>query len=34
MLQHDDAFVAVTDGGRFVGALTLDGLHRAMRRVA
>lgn len=34
MLQHDDAFVAVTDAGRYVGVLTLDGLHRAMRRAS
>jgi len=34
MLQHDDALVAVTDSGRYVGVLTLEGLHRAMRRVS
>ena len=34
MLQDDDPFVAVTAGGRYVGVLTLEGLHRAMRRVS
>jgi osmoprotectant transport system ATP-binding protein len=34
ILQDDDPFVAVTVGGRYVGVLTLEGLHRAMRRVS
>jgi osmoprotectant transport system ATP-binding protein len=34
MLQDDDPFVAVTSAGRYVGVLTLEGLHRAMRRVS
>lgn len=32
MLQHDEGFVAVHDEGRFVGALTPEDLHAAMRR--
>jgi osmoprotectant transport system ATP-binding protein len=32
MLQHDAAWVAVLDGGRYVGVLTPDGLHAALRR--
>jgi osmoprotectant transport system ATP-binding protein len=34
MLQDDEPFVAVTAGGRYVGVLTIEGLHRAMRRVS
>jgi osmoprotectant transport system ATP-binding protein len=34
MLQDDDPFIAVTDAGRYVGVLSLEGLHRAMRRVS
>jgi osmoprotectant transport system ATP-binding protein len=34
MLQYDDPFVAVTAKGRYVGVLTIEGLHRAMRRVS
>jgi osmoprotectant transport system ATP-binding protein len=34
MLQDDDPFVVVTDAGRYVGVLGLEGLHRAMRRVS
>jgi osmoprotectant transport system ATP-binding protein len=34
MLQDDEPFVAVTANGRYVGVLTLEGLHRAMRRVS
>jgi hypothetical protein len=34
MLQDDDPLIAVTDSGRYVGVLTLQGLHRAMRRSA
>jgi osmoprotectant transport system ATP-binding protein len=32
MLQHDDGWVAVTDGGRYVGILTPGSLHGALRR--
>jgi osmoprotectant transport system ATP-binding protein len=34
MLQDDDPVVAVTAAGRYVGVLTLEGLHRAMRRAS
>jgi osmoprotectant transport system ATP-binding protein len=34
MLQDDEPFVAVTAAGSYVGVLTLEGLHRAMRRVS
>ena len=34
MLQDDEPLVAVTEAGRYVGVLTLQGLHRAMRRSA
>jgi len=34
MLHDDDPFVAVTAAGRYIGVLTLEGLHRAMRRVS
>ncbi|MDQ1631858.1 MAG: osmoprotectant transport system ATP-binding protein [Frankiaceae bacterium] len=32
MLQHDDGWVAVTDGGRYVGVLAPGSLHSALRR--
>lgn len=32
MLQHDAAWVAVIDEGRYVGVLTPDALHAALRR--
>jgi len=32
MLQHDAGWVAVLDGGRFLGVLTPDALHAALRR--
>lgn len=32
MLQHDAGWVAVLDGGRYVGVLTPDALHAALRR--
>jgi osmoprotectant transport system ATP-binding protein len=32
MLQHDAGWVAVLDGARFVGVLTPDSLHSALRR--
>ncbi|HUZ20625.1 MAG TPA: ATP-binding cassette domain-containing protein [Acidimicrobiales bacterium] len=32
MLQHDDGFVAVVDEERYVGVLTPDDVHGAMRR--
>jgi len=32
MLQHDAGWVAVLDGDRFVGVLTPDSLHAALRR--
>lgn len=32
MLQHDVSWVPVTEGGRYLGVLTPDGLHAAMRR--
>jgi osmoprotectant transport system ATP-binding protein len=32
MLQHDAAWVAVLDGDRYLGVLTPDSLHRALRR--
>lgn len=32
MLQHDAAWVAVMDNGRYVGVLTPDALHAALRR--
>ncbi len=32
MLQHDAAWVAVLDGDRYVGILTPDALHAALRR--
>jgi osmoprotectant transport system ATP-binding protein len=32
MLQHDAGWVAVLDGARFVGVLTPDSLHAALRR--
>ncbi len=32
MLQHDAGWVAVLDGERFVGVLTPDSLHAALRR--
>ncbi|MCU1495133.1 MAG: Glycine betaine/carnitine/choline transport ATP-binding protein OpuCA [Acidimicrobiaceae bacterium] len=32
MLQYDDGFVAVVDGEQYVGVLTPDDLHAAMRR--
>ncbi|MGC8626366.1 MAG: ABC transporter ATP-binding protein [Acidimicrobiales bacterium] len=32
MLQHDAAWVAVLDGRSYVGVLTPDGLHAALRR--
>jgi osmoprotectant transport system ATP-binding protein len=32
MLQHDAAWVAVLDGDRYVGVLTPDALHAALRR--
>jgi osmoprotectant transport system ATP-binding protein len=31
MLRHDRALVGVTDGPRFVGVLTPDGVHAALR---
>ena len=34
MLQRDENYLAITDGGRYVGLLTLGGLHAAMRRSA
>jgi osmoprotectant transport system ATP-binding protein len=34
MLQSDESMIAVLDGDRYVGLLTLDGLHGAMRRSA
>jgi osmoprotectant transport system ATP-binding protein len=34
MLEGDDNFVTVVDEERYVGLLTLDGLHAAMRRSA
>jgi len=34
MLQRDENYLAITDGDRYVGLLTLDGLHSAMRRSA
>ncbi|MBO0732712.1 MAG: CBS domain-containing protein, partial [Acidimicrobiaceae bacterium] len=32
MLQHDAGWVAVLDGDRYIGVLTPDGLHAALRR--
>jgi osmoprotectant transport system ATP-binding protein len=32
MLQHDAAWVAVLDGDRYVGVLTPESLHHALRR--
>ena len=32
MLQHDAGWVAVLDGARYVGVLTPDDLHAALRR--
>ena len=32
MLQHDAAWVAVLDEDRYVGVLTPDALHAALRR--
>jgi osmoprotectant transport system ATP-binding protein len=32
MLQHDAGWVAVLDGDRFVGVLTPESLHGALRR--
>jgi osmoprotectant transport system ATP-binding protein len=32
MLQHDAGWVAVLDGERFLGVLTPDALHTALRR--
>ena len=32
MLQHDAAWVAVLDGDRYLGVLTPDALHAALRR--
>jgi osmoprotectant transport system ATP-binding protein len=32
MLQHDVASVAIVDGDRHVGVLTLESLHRTLRR--
>jgi osmoprotectant transport system ATP-binding protein len=32
MLQHDAGWVAVLDGERFLGVLTPDSLHGALRR--
>ena len=32
MLQHDAGWVAVLDGDRFVGVLTPESLHTALRR--
>jgi osmoprotectant transport system ATP-binding protein len=32
MLQHDAGWVAVLDGGRYVGVLTPEALHAALRR--
>jgi len=32
MLQHDAGWVAVLDGGRYLGVLTPDALHAALRR--
>jgi osmoprotectant transport system ATP-binding protein len=32
MLQHDAAWVAVVDDDRYVGILTPDALHAALRR--
>ena len=32
MLQHDAGWVAVLDGNRYVGVLTPDSLHAALRR--
>ena len=32
MLQHDDGFVTVVDEERYVGVLTPDDVHAAMRR--
>jgi osmoprotectant transport system ATP-binding protein len=32
MLQHDAAWVAVLDGDRYIGVLTPDSLHQALRR--
>ena len=31
MLLHDAGWVAVLEGGRFLGVLTPDSLHAAMR---
>ncbi len=32
MLANEDDFLAITDDGRYVGLLTMSGLHGAMRR--
>jgi osmoprotectant transport system ATP-binding protein len=32
MLQHDVGWIPVVDEGRFLGVLTPNGLHAAMRR--
>jgi osmoprotectant transport system ATP-binding protein len=32
MMRHDDALVAVTDGGASVGVLTPNAVHKALRR--
>ncbi len=32
MLQHEAGWVAVLDGDRFLGVLTPDSLHAALRR--
>jgi osmoprotectant transport system ATP-binding protein len=32
MLQHDAAWVAVIEGDRYLGVLTPDSLHAALRR--
>jgi osmoprotectant transport system ATP-binding protein len=32
MLQHDVSWIPVSDSGRYLGVLTPDGLHAAMRR--
>ena len=34
MMQRDENYLAVTDAERYVGLLTLDGLHAALRRTA
>jgi hypothetical protein len=34
MLERDEDYLPVTDGERYVGLLSLEGLHAAMRRSA